>query len=216
MKSTLRSALLVFSTAALLASLASASASAALPEFSASKYPVTYKITGLEVLLESGRGNIYCRGEREGQKISGEITSATTATGTWTLTGCEETPFHGKCTSEGAARGEIKTASLPVKPVYTSKELKKAGLEFNYVETSKRFAKFNCEGTESAIKGAVIARIAPVNLKVSSFEVVFNGTEEFVKSYPLEFQWEPGEWYPLEVRSTTMGMTPATAIEVKA
>ncbi len=200
-----------------LTALASASASAALPEFSASKYPVTYKITHSEVLLESGNGNIDCIGENESQKISGEITSATTATATWTLTSCEETPFHGKCTSEGAALGEIKTASLPVKPVYISKENKNVGLEFNYVENLKPFAKFQCEGDaeKSSIKGAVIARITPVNAKVSLFSVNFNGGPR-VESYPLEFEWNPGEWRPLSVRTGSMRMNTAAAIEVKA
>jgi hypothetical protein len=180
-----RSALAVLVGAVALAAIASASASAALPEFQQGGKTLekTVKITeatGGFGKLESVAGiTLSCTSK----SLTGETHGANEVTDVVIkLSGCS---VHGiqshACTSTGAKSGEIVTTQLSGKLGYISKASKNVGL---LLQPSKGELIAECrygsgEGKEAEffkLKGSIIGAITPANEEITKFSVHFEKT----------------------------------------
>jgi hypothetical protein len=149
-----------------------ASASAALPEFSK---------TGLSVSVESASASLETT---SGLKIKcGTSTGSGEVTGAKAIGGYKQSYMScaleggSKCSSSGAATGEVRTEPLSGEIGYI-KAPGSVGLRF---ESSKGkgfvLAEPSCGGIKIPIKGAVIGIIGPVNIETTKFELIQKGTE---------------------------------------
>jgi hypothetical protein len=184
-------------TAALaLTAITATTATAALPEFNYKGLP-RFTLKGSKVAFDEAGGHSY---SCEVSKGEGKITGKKTATATLTLNKCSA-PLGATCQSTGASIEEIKTGTLPVELVYTSKANHEAGLIFNYEATKKNplttFASWYCESllggktTGLGVRGSIIAPVTPVNTKTGSYTTKFEATKE-VQS-PTTYETETGE-----------------------
>jgi phospholipase C len=97
---------------------------------------------------------VTCKGEVS----SGEYTGPTTVGGVVvTLTGCEA--LLAKCTSAGAAEGEIVTSTLEGVLGWEAKEEHRVALDLFPVERGGLFTEFVCGGTSMAVRGSVISPV---------------------------------------------------------
>jgi hypothetical protein len=176
--------------------VASASASAALPEFSSSKYPVKFEITG------GGSVRLEDAIEPQGSCtkvaiVGGEITGAKTAKASYLrLSECISWVNDTNCESAGASPGEIKTGPLTIAPVYISKSKKEVALDLNYEEKRgtppSSFVKFECGSAIYPVLGSVLTKITAINTKASSFTISLKSNAAG-RQEPWQFENEKGE-----------------------
>jgi hypothetical protein len=158
--------------------LASATASAELPEFEA-PFPNTFtgKQEGVGKLETKAKRTVECSG---GSSEGGSITAAKTVTiKAIIFTGCKSTTFGaGKCQNT-ATEGEIKTTELSGEPVYISKAKKEVAQNLKPTSAAL-FAEFKCKtllGEEtlkvrpSGANGGVICGTTPVNTKTTKLKL---------------------------------------------
>jgi hypothetical protein len=149
-----------------LSAIASATASAALPEF----LPASGKFTstaGAGTLQIEGGNTITCT---EGTN-SGEITGAKTATVTITFKGCRIFGFIG-AHSSGDVEGTILVSSAKGELCYLSKTAKTVGLKLTLASTLK----IEAGGQKSEVLGTLIGEVKPVNSKVTEGELILKQT----------------------------------------
>jgi hypothetical protein len=142
-----------------LTAVASAPASAALPEFTPNagyKFPITLKGNSVET-AEVWLGNFRCYGIA----FKGEITGAKAVSSLTTeAENCEYLGNHFKCQTEGATTGHLVipgTGSL----VYIAKATKLVGIVLTVPKL-----KFKC-GTQFFVQGGVVIPVTPINTQTS-------------------------------------------------
>jgi hypothetical protein len=157
----IRTVLLAIVAVFAMSAIASATASAALPEQS----PATGKFTGTSgaSTFETKSGEkVTCKED----KISGESTSVKTSTSKITFKGCEA--FGLKCNSSGAGSGEI-VLNVTGLLVYISETEKKVGL----INTLTAELTIKCTAFQTLkVKGSTLCPITPVNTKTKTYSVV--------------------------------------------
>jgi hypothetical protein len=207
-------------------SVATASASAALPEFGF-EFPESATYSGGQMVVE-GSGNISV--------MCGTVVGATSWTG-WkqftsalTLKGCS-LDFYGiveKCSSAGAAEGEVVAKSVNTRLEYISKATHEVALVFNSGGKNSTVAAFKCGSSVEAIRGEVIARITPVKVLTAKFTVTFKGAKgvheltqyenekgEKIAVSPLELGFE-GLFEKASLNSTGLSLQFSKEAEIKA
>jgi hypothetical protein len=188
-----------FVAALALGAVASASASAALPEFALSsgeKFPVT-----IEGSTSSGYSGIEARngslwGACVGAKTKGEITGAKAISLTLELASCGETSHHYH--TKGAPVGTIVVSGTGTL-VYISKATKAVGVLFTPKETKVYEDGGSETGASFEFWGNIVVPVTPIDTKTSKFELPFRkgkgaGEQEFTK-----YENEKGE-----VKSATL------------
>lgn len=188
-----------------LGALASASASAALPEFQhggkALEKTVKFTVTGGTTgVLEGTDGEVLrCLGETMKGETHGTKEVANVVI---TFKGCDEETGYGACTSAGAGTGEVVSVALSGKLGYLA-EAKKVGLLLQ-PSTGTQIAECSYgKGIKKTfgLKGSVIGRITPVD-------------EERTEPFELKFKKASGhglqEWTHFEGEETlhTLELTP--------
>jgi hypothetical protein len=104
------------------------------------------------------------------EKSAGEMTSSTTVGNVSVIfTGCESAGF--KCTSPGAAEGEIATNLLSGRLVW-EKYGSKVAIDL-VPQSTELFVEFECGPANAKVKGSVLAPL-PVNKAQTTFEEKFN------------------------------------------
>jgi hypothetical protein len=170
MRSKGRGVLAALLTIFVLGGLASASASAALPEFVPGvkeSLPATFKVVGGSATWHVSGSSWVC----SGLTASGTISATKTVTGTKIVfTTCFFERSGGKvwCTTKGAEKGEIRTEALEGTLVYISKAAKTVGIDFK-PQSGTSLGGFNCLTGETEIRGSVVLPITSVNLRTSKF-----------------------------------------------
>jgi hypothetical protein len=163
----------------------SASASAALPEFSG-PFPKPFKVTSGALLAETvNKVQARCKAGTN----SGEITGPQTGGATLKLTGCEV--FGLKCSSAGAAPGEIVSNLLSATLGYINKAKKEVGISLESA-TGGAVAEFSCGSVHIRETGSVIGKLTPVNKEVAAgkpFSLKF--TQKKGKQKPTKFEGGP-------------------------
>jgi hypothetical protein len=154
--------------------VASASASAALPEFVPGEggFPIMLKgsVTGPASNFNIATGNVF--GECHGYNINGEITGAKIGTLTIETKECAERSRHYH--TQGAGEGDLVmpyTASL----VYINKATKEVGLLLK-LPAPEVIVRGNEKTLELAIRGSILVPLTPVNTKTSKLGLTFEGT----------------------------------------
>jgi hypothetical protein len=143
-----------------IAAVASASASAALPEFGG-PFPKPFTSKSKKSTFETVKGTkVTCTVDTN----AGEITGPKTGTVTVRFTGCRSSGLP--CQSKGAAPEEIVTNVLSMTLGYISKAKKEVGIDLSS-PTGAPLVEFECAGFPVQIRGSVIGRITPVNKKVT-------------------------------------------------
>jgi len=128
---------------------------------------------------------VTCKGEVS----SGEYTGPTTVGGVVvTLTGCEA--LLTKCTSAGAAEGEIVTSTLEGVLGWEAKEEHRVALDLFPVETGGVFTEFVCGATSMAVRGSVISPVISGRMQ-SSTTVKYAATAGHQK--PEHLEGEPND-----------------------
>jgi hypothetical protein len=160
--------------------VASASASAALPEFvpgAGTKFPIALEASmptaRTEINLGAGSGG--ATGICQGLKIAGSITGAKTLSLPVQLEKCQL--GEQACYTTGASEGTenpFGSATL----VYINKSKKEVGLLISQAKV-----KGVCAGGNWSLKGEVVVPITPINTKASSFEIVAKGNGKEVPNY---------------------------------
>jgi hypothetical protein len=174
-----------------LTAIAATTATAALPEFSYVKiFTPKFTLKGGKTQFEAGSEAYKC----EASSGEGSVTGAKTATAKLTLTGCSIGVESFQ--SPGAKKGEVKTGTLPVELVYTSKASHEVGLVFNYEATKKspltQFASWEFAGFAGklGVRGPIIAPATPVNTKTNTYTVTFSGSKGL--QTPASYETEAG------------------------
>ena len=122
------------------------------------------------IAIESVAGaKILCTG----QTASGEYHSTAQVNNvTLKLTGCELVSSGAKCSSSGAASGEIVSGTLQGTLGWVDKEANKVGLEL-FPAGEGLIAAAECGATTIALTGEVIGQITPLDAMRSTFTVKF-------------------------------------------
>jgi hypothetical protein len=171
--------------------------------------PQSGKLPVKGVTLKSGSGGIDFTQETtvygcSSMTAEGEITGRKTAKLKFVFKGCG-TPNGTQCHTLGAPEGEIKTETLPVELVYTSKAKHEAALDLNYEEPTEAFpppphkqlATWYCkslfESGPYGIRGSILAPITPVNTLTNTFKLKL--TEKEHKQTPTTYETEAGKAY---------------------
>lgn len=231
MRSTFRSTVLAAIAVLALGAFASASASAALPEFvpANGKFPVKFTAGGTEMWLESSNHRITCTSEA----TIGEITGPKTVKATVYYKSCMETPFKQACWNGESSAKQITTAPLVGRIGYINKTTKQVGLQLEGEKHKEfedpRWDAFQCGGeTHISVNGEPIAPLSPVNSQLTSFSFPAhqkNGSQEIKKlegglegyPYQLSLKWtetSASEALGLEYGSRTL--TTLASAEIKA
>jgi hypothetical protein len=208
-----------------------AAALAALPEFSGT-FPTTETSSPINVAFEATSGDtLKCEGSNA---AFGEITGSKTITQSWDLRHCAIA--GAKCSSAGAAEGEVQIKSITGTLVYLSKTSKEVGIAYNPWEPNPlepkslevpRLVSVKCAvlGTVE-LKGTMLGHLTPTNKSTSSLQAQFlvSGFEQS----PNSFENEGHKWgvhlemllSSGETRKTALSesetMATSRAIEVKA
>ncbi len=135
------------------------------------KAGVTAKpVAETEIAIESmGGTKIICTGG----SAAGEYRETTGVRNvTLKLTGCELGSSGPKCTSSGAATGEISSSPLEGAFGSAEPETNKVGLEL-YAPLEGQIAAAECGGTPLVLAGEVIGQITPTNAMRNTFTVKF-------------------------------------------
>ncbi len=117
---------------------------------------------GAATLETVGKTIVKC----SGGSLGGEIASRKTASATLTLTGCAIGSSQTECHSNGAAAGEIRSASLEGRLGYIAKAAKPS-IGLDLLSTSGPLAELVCGGERTTITGSVIAPLTGVNKMAS-------------------------------------------------
>jgi hypothetical protein len=218
---------LLLAVALATAGITAASASAALPELEYT-LPNAFTISGGETTLETGgtRSPVHCAsatgsGEMKNQK---EITSYLKLKEcTFKISG-----ITGKCTSAGAAAGEIVTKTMVTELVYLAKATHEAGFVFDYLGKNATIASFKCGGEEATVRGELVSRVTPVNTKTTSFTVGLKGAKgvqeytgyegsagEKLTASPFE-EGVKGVFETADANATGLAISFATAVTIRA
>lgn len=165
--------------------IVSASACAALPEFSG-PFPksVTSK-SGIALIETVGGAKASCQAGTN----TGEVTGPKTGTTILRLTGCVVLSF--KCTSPGAAEGEIVSNPLSITLGYINKALLDVGVSLESA-TGGPIAEFKCGPVDVTETGSLIGRITPIDKVVKAgkpFKLKF--TQRKGKQKPNKFEGGP-------------------------
>jgi hypothetical protein len=154
-----------------------------------------------KVALETAGGTLVtCRGTGGGH---GEYAGTKgVANVTIDLTECTEgtsslksTP---KCSSPGAAEGEIRTSTLEGEIGYDNRELNNVALSLSPAEEGGPFTTFVCGVTTTTVRGIVFGSISPVNSATTSTKLAYGGSKG--KQKIEGFEGGPGNF--LEALST--------------
>jgi hypothetical protein len=185
-----------------LGSLAAASASASLPEFTG-PFPIRHEASYGEVKFETTTGSrLECsNAPGHGGTGTGEITAAKTITLKLTLKGCKYASLYA-CKTEGASEGEIRTGSIKGTLVYLAKATKEVGIAFNPYEPKTleeakvpptTLASINCSNAAAiTLRRTLLGHVRPVNTATTGFEQWFaqnNGQQT-----PSKYENEGAEW----------------------
>jgi hypothetical protein len=141
--------------------VATATASAALPEFSKTGATVTGEAVGGTTFETKGGTKVACTG---GSTSTGKIASEKTITGMKiAFTGCKSSGFA--CTTEKAKEGELITNAVVGKLGYINSAKKEVGLLIAPEKEGGNFFTFNCVGSliKVVFTGSVICPITPIN-----------------------------------------------------
>jgi hypothetical protein len=178
---------------------ATASASAALPEF-VGPFPVAFTAKSGVTKLETVKGAVItCLTD----KGAGEVTGPKTGSVTITLTGCEFVTLGLPCNTVGVPPGEIVTVPLVMTLGYINTEKKEAGVDLS-TATGGPLMEFVCGPLPAVVVGSVIGKITPVNKLVkppAKFTLKF--TQAAGKQKPTHF-----EGGPIDVLTTSFGGGP--------
>jgi hypothetical protein len=207
-------------------SVATASASATLPELSY-EFPESIAYSGGQMAFEDS-ANISVKCET--------VAGATTLTGfkqfssALTLKGCSLSLFGIalKCSSAGAAEGEVVANTVSTRLEYISKAAHEVALILNSGGKSSTVAAFKCGGEEEALRGEVIAKITPINTLTTKFTVAFKGSKgtqeltqyenekgEKVTASPLELG-TGGTFQKTSLNSTGLSLVLSKQADLKA
>ena len=153
-----------------ISAVASATASAAKPEFVFAGIKKGLKgKSGAGTLETVSKEKVTCAKSTNGGEIEGGNGSKKVTGVVVTFTGCVSSGF--KCSTTGAAAGEIVTKSLSGELGYINKAAKTVGVDLAPTGGGE-FVEFNCAGgiVKVKVKGSVIGQITPVNKKVLTTE----------------------------------------------
>src|SRR4029077_11943978 len=163
-----------------------ASASAALPEFVTTAFPIHYSSKTGEVILQTteshvkGDLTIRCKASES----TGEITEAHSfkfiVNVRVAYTGCKVGTTTTACTSTGAATGEVVTNSLRAELVYTNKAAKEVGLVIKPEVAGGAVAEYTCGVLIGKVKlsGAVVAKLPNEQIGTSRTSFTWNYREK--------------------------------------
>jgi hypothetical protein len=148
-----------------LSAIATASASAALPEFEPGKAGEKFTGTSGSGTLASPKGTIECTAD----KVTGETTGTTkkTATATVTFTGCKVFGIIG-AHSLGDAEGTILT-KVALELCYINKTNKEVGALTEVTSP----VHIEVAGKLVEVTGDQVAAVTPVNTKTKTFKLVY-------------------------------------------
>lgn len=172
---------LALAVAALLSTVVAASASAALPEYKTTKWPLSFTFknaSGVEPALAASvlANKIVCKtsqGKGEFVAFKGEVYKHLV----FTYTGCREqgvTPEEA-CTTSGHTAGEVVTSGLKGAIGYAEGRTgKEVGLELK-PESGSTIAEFTCGGPPGkvSVAGCTIGEATPLNVVQTSFNLLF-------------------------------------------
>jgi hypothetical protein len=201
--------------------VATATASAALPEFSKTGATVTGKAVG-GTTLETKKGTkVTCTG---GTTSAGTVASEKTITKSKiTFTGCKSSGFA--CTTEKAKEGELITNAVVGKLGYINAAKKEVGLLIAPEAEGGNFITFNCVGSliKTVVTGSVICPIGKVNTLTTTFTLACKQTKG-IQSV-LKFEGGPENFLKTSInggaaeQSGQEGeatLTDSVALEIKA
>jgi hypothetical protein len=177
-------------------SAAVAASASALPEFTG-PFPKPFTSTSKTTILETGgKTKVKCAADTN----KGEITGPNAGFVIIKFTGCELKAL--RCTSQGAAPGEIVTFPLTTTLGYIKKEPKEVGLDLSN-PAGAVVAEFLCVNAtvRIVVRGSVIGRITPVNKVVSPgghFTVKF--TQKAGTQQPISFEGMPPDFLETSVK----------------
>jgi hypothetical protein len=181
-----RSGLALLMVAFALSAVAATTASAALPEFTGS-FPNSFHYTGGAISFTTvGSVTTFRCTRTQGE---GSLTSAKGGSIQLRFIGCEDGGTFW--TTEGAERGEIKTGTLPIELGYIKREPKQVGLEINH-GAGTAFANWTVGGPghKGGIRGPVIAQLAAINTKTTTYTLTLAKKERGVQN-PVNFAGQP-------------------------
>jgi hypothetical protein len=176
----------VLSAVLVVSAVATASASAGLPEFRgvSESSPANFTIAGSSFYIETAVGEITSCKKVSG---SGSITGPKIGHGTITLSECSTFPHY--CHGKGLPVSELKTVELEVIPVYTVKGPQKIGLELR-PKTGTKFAELQSPfGNICELKGSLIAGITTISGK--EFQLNLTGSHGI--QTPSQYETESHE-----------------------
>jgi hypothetical protein len=170
--------------------VASASASAALPEIvpgAGVKFPIAVEgasrnVAKVHLSQRNGSEPARC----EGVKFKGDITGAKAVSLTTEMTYCTQDEPTRKCSTAGAAAGHVVLAGTGTL-AYINKASKVVGIVLTLPETE-----VECGGYAMLVKGSVIIPITPINTKTSELSMVIKESEIGKQEYTT-YENEKGE-----------------------
>ncbi len=180
MRSMCRTALVALVAVLMVGVVASASASAALPEFQMGgkglEKAVKFSVSSSQDILQSVTGEtLPCLGD----SMKGETHGASeVANVVITFKGCEANHNLGKCTTAGAKEsGEVVSGALSGRLGYLSKSEGKAGLLLQPAK-GEQIAECTTSVGKHAwrLRGSVIGHLTPKNEETTVFSLVYHQT----------------------------------------
>ncbi len=130
----------------------------------------TLATKGTSELEDAAGALVVCTGAGGG---SGEYAGVkTVANVTLTFTGCgvSKSKKAVKCTSPGAAEGELRTSTLEGAIGFTNKEEADAGLELLPAHEGEAFLTYTCGTTMTEVRGGVFGGLTTINSPATSFK----------------------------------------------
>jgi hypothetical protein len=181
---------LVLAVALATAGVAAASASASLPEMEYT-LPNTFVFSGGETSLEvtGSSAPVHCASATG----SGEMKNEKEFTSFLKLKECTTklAGFTVKCSSAGAATGEVVTKTMATRLVYLAKATHEAGFVFDYLGKNATIATFKCVSVELTARGELVSKVTPVNTKTTTVTVGLKGAKG-VQEY-TQYEGSAGE-----------------------
>jgi hypothetical protein len=183
-------------TVVALSATATATASAALPEF-VGPIPVPFTAkSGVTTLETVKKAQIRCASDT----AAGEVTGPKTGSTTITLSGCEFVTIGFPCNTPGLPPGEIVTTTLIMTLGYINEPKHEAGVDLA-TATGGPLIEATCGPLRMIVDGSVIGKITPVNKVIAPpghFTLRFS--QALGKQKPTHF-----EGGPIDVLSTSFG-----------
>jgi hypothetical protein len=194
--------LLALCAIALMSAVATATASAALPEQSPATG--TFKVTsGKSAFQLSNEEKVTCTGDTG----EGKLTGAKTSESTVKFEGCEALGF--KCSSSGAKSGVIET-SIDSTLVYLAKEGKATKTVGEDLQLAKEVS-ITCLIVTLKVKGSTLCPLTPINTKTKSLTLTCKQTKG-IQEY-TEYENEKGEILKDITETTKSGKTFQSGLE---